>query len=314
MVEREKDVYQQFRQLMDEVHKIIIGNDDIIQQIVIAIFTGNHVLLESVPGMGKTMLAKAIASAMDMEFKRVQCTPDLTATDLTGRLEYDSQKKEHTLEKGVVFTNLLLVDEINRAQPKTQSALLESMGEKSVTLGGTTYQLPQPFTVIATQNPVEHAGTYPLPEAQSDRFMFKSVLKYLPLEEEMLILKSRTSKEKIKKVFNPPEILIIREEIKSSVSISDSILEYILKIVDGTRKRREVQAGGSPRASIAFMESAKSKAFFEGRDYVTVKDIKELAFPVLRHRIILNPDSRDFGVTADDIIAKVLEHAESPVE
>jgi MoxR-like ATPase len=314
MVEHEKDVYQQFRQLTDEVHKVIIGNDDIIQQIVIAIFTGNHVLLESVPGMGKTRLAKAIADAMVMDFKRIQCTPDLTATDIVGKVAVDDKTGEQTAEKGPVFTNLLLVDEINRAQPKTQSALLEAMAEKEVTLKGVTYQLPQPFTVIATQNPIEQAGTFPLPEAQADRFMFKSVLKYLPIEEEMLILKARLSKDKIKKIFNPPEVLIIREEIKSSVSISDSILEYALKIVDGTRKRREVQTGGSPRASISFMEAAKAKAFFEGRDYVTVKDIKEIAFPVLRHRIILNPDSRDFGVTTDDIISKVLERVEAPVE
>ena len=314
MVEREKDVYQQFRQLADEIHKSIIGNDDIIQEIVIAIFTGNHVLLESVPGMGKTMLAKAIADTMDMDFKRVQCTPDLTATDLMGKVTTDKQTKENRIEKGVVFTNLLLVDEINRAQPKTQSALLEAMAEKSVTLLGVTYQLPQPFIVIATQNPVEQEGTFQLTEAQADRFMFKSVLKYLPVEEEMLIIKSKSSKEKIKKIFNPPEVMIIREEIKNSVTVSDSILEYILKIVDGTRKRREVQAGGSPRASISFMESAKAKAFFEGRDYVTVKDIRELAFPILRHRIILNPDSRDFGITTDDIISKVLEHVEEPVQ
>jgi MoxR-like ATPase len=231
-----------------------------------------------------------------------------------GKVAYNAEKKEQVLEKGVVFTNLLLVDEINRAQPKTQSALLEAMGEKSVTLGGVTYQLPQPFTVIATQNPVEQEGTFPLPEAQSDRFMFKSVLKYLPMEDEMLVLKSKLAKEKIGKVFNPPEILIIKEEIKNSVSISDSLLEYILRIVDGTRKRREVQTGGSTRASISLMESSKAKAFFEGRDCVTVKDIKELTFPVLRHRIILNPDSRDFGVTTDDIISKVLEHVEAPVE
>ena len=314
MVEREKDVYQQFRQLTDEVHKVIVGNDEVIQQIVIALFTGNHILLESVPGMGKTVLANSISQAMDMQFKRVQCTPDLTATDLVGKRIYDEDKKEYVLEKGVVFTNLLLVDEINRAHPKTQSALLESMAEKSVTMLGTTYHLPQPFTVIATQNPIEQAGTYPLPEAQSDRFMFKSVLKYLPMEDEILILKTKQSKYKLKKIFNPPEVLIIREEIKESVSISDSILEYMLKLVEGTRVRREVQAGGSPRASIAFMDATKAKAFFEGRDYVTVKDVKELAFPILRHRVILNPDSRDMGVATDDVISKVLDHVEEPVE
>ncbi|MCX6694741.1 MAG: MoxR family ATPase [Candidatus Altiarchaeota archaeon] len=312
MVERDKDVYQQFRQLYDEVHKRIIGEDDTIQCIAIAIFAGGHVLLESVPGMGKTVLSKTISETMDMEFKRIQCTPDLTATDIMGKIRMDEVKKEKVLEKGPIFTNLLLVDEINRAQPVTQSALLEAMAEKTVTFSGASYQLPTPFTVLATQNPVEQMGTYPLPEAQKDRFLFQVNIKYPTLEEEMLIVKSKKSDAKISKIFNPPEILIIREEIKNTVTIPDSILEYGLKIVEATRTRREVATGASPRASIAFSTASKAKAFLEGRNYVTVDDIKSLAFPILRHRIILHPDSRDFGITTDDIIAKVLEHVEAP--
>jgi len=314
MVERDKDVFQQFRQLSDEVHKRIIGNDEVIEDIFISIFAGGHILLESVPGMGKTVLIKSVAEAMDMDFKRVQCTPDLTATDILGRLLFDDAKRETTLDKGPIFTNLLLIDEINRAQAKTQSALLEAMAEQEVTLGGVTHKLPQPFTVLATQNPVEQLGTYPLPEAQKDRFMFMSVMQYLSLEEEMQIVKTKTKKLKINKIFNPPEILIIREEINNNVTMSDSVLEYAIKIIEGTRTRREVSTGGSPRATVDYVRAAKARSFFRGRDYVNAEDVKVLSFPLLRHRIILNPDSKDFGITPDDIIAKVLEHVEPPVE
>jgi MoxR-like ATPase len=313
-LKRDKDVFQQFRQLHDEVHKVIIGEDEVIQAILIAMFTGNHVLLESVPGMGKTVLAKTITQTMDMDFKRVQCTPDLTAHDLVGKVKTDEETGEKHIEKGVVFTNILLCDEINRAKPVTQSAMLEVMEEQQVTLGGVDYKLPQPFTVLATQNPVEQEGTFPLPEAQKDRFVFKVVMKYPTLEEEMMIIKSKGKHETVNKIFNPPEVMIIREEIKNNVTISDNIMEYALKIIQATRTRREVDTGGSPRASVAFLETTKAKAFMEGRDYVTVDDVKELSFPILRHRIILNPDSREMGITTDDIISKVLERVEAPVD
>jgi len=314
MVEKDKDVFQQFRQIADEVHKKIIGNDEVIENILIAVFSGGHILLESVPGMGKTVLIKTIADTMDMQFARIQCTPDLTATDIMGTIRYDEAKKENVLDKGPIFTNLLLIDEINRALPRTQSALLEAMAEGEVTLAGVTHNLTQPFTVLATQNPVEQAGTNPLPEAQKDRFMFMSVMQYLSMEEEMMIIKAKMKDSKVNKIFNPPEILIIREEISQSVTVSDSLLEYLIKIIEGTRVRREVSTGASPRATVDFTKAAKARAFFRGRDFVNAEDVKTLAFPVLRHRIILNPDSKDFGVTTDDIIAKVLEHVEPPVE
>jgi MoxR-like ATPase len=314
MADRDKDVFQQFRQLTDEIHKKVIGNDEVIENILIGVFAGGHVLLESVPGMGKTVLIKAVADTLDMDFKRIQCTPDLVPTDVMGSIKYDESAKEKTLEKGPIFTNILLIDEINRAQPKTQSSLLEAMAEGAVTLGGVSHKLPQPFVVLATQNPVDQLGTYPLPEAQRDRFMFMSVLQYLSLEEEMQIIKTKFKDEAIKHIFNPPEILIIREEIKNNVTISDTVLEYALKIIGGSRTRREVSTGGSPRATIDFIKAAKARAFFRGRDYVTAEDIKMLAFPVLRHRILLNPDSKDFGVTTDDIIAKVLDRVEPPVD
>jgi MoxR-like ATPase len=314
MVERDKDVFQQFRQLGDEIHKRVVGNDEVIENILIGIFCGGHILLESVPGMGKTVLIKTVSDTMDMDFKRIQCTPDLQASDIMGRVLVDDKSGEQRLEKGPVFTNMLLIDEINRAQPKTQSALLQAMEEQEVTLAGVTHKLPQPFTVLATENPVEQQGTFPLPEAQKDRFMFMSVMQYLTLEEEMLIIKKKTTGKEIQKIFNPPEILIIREEIKENTTISDSILEYAIKIIEGTRTRREVATGASPRASVSMINAAKARAFFRGRDFANTEDIKTLAFPILRHRIILNPDSKDFGITPDDIISKVLEHVEPPVD
>ncbi len=314
MVERDKDIYQQFNQLYDEIHKRIVGNEDVIQEIVICIFAGGHILLESVPGMGKTVLTNVIADAMDSTFKRIQCTPDLTPTDIVGKRTWDEHQKKYVLEEGPVFTNILLVDEVNRAPPKTQSAMLEVMAEGKVTIGGETYKLPDAFTTIATENPVEQEGTFPLPEAQMDRFIFKVVLQYLTAEQEINILKSQHSREPINKVFNPAEILVIRKEIEENVFIADSILEYVVRLVDATRTRREVMTGASPRALIAFQKAARAKAFLEGRDFVTPSDIKRLAFPILRHRLILNPDSQDFGVTADDVIAKVLSRVEAPLD
>ena len=314
MVERDKDVFQQFRQLGDEIHKRVVGNDEVIENIIIAIFAGGHILLESVPGMGKTVLIKTVSETMEMDFSRIQCTPDLAASDIMGRLHIDEKTGAQTLLKGPVFTNLLLIDEINRAQPKTQSALLQAMEEQEITLGGTTYKLPQPFTVLATENPVDQLGTYPLPEAQKDRFMFMSVMQYLTLEEEMLIIKKKAKSADIEKIFNPPEILIIRDEINNNITISDSVLEYAIRIIGGTRTRREVATGASPRASVMFTVAARARAFFRGRDFVNADDIKALSFPMLRHRIILNPDSKEFGITPDDIISKVLEHVEPPVE
>ncbi len=310
----EKNVAQQFARLYDEVHKRIVGNDDVIQEILVALLCGGHVLLESVPGMGKTMLAKTIADALDCDFKRIQGTPDLTTKDITGELVYDEKTKTRVLRKGPVFTNILLVDEINRTPPMTQAALLEVMEEKNVTIGGTTYPLPKPFIVLATENPLEQKGVYPLPEAQKDRFLFKTVVRYLSKEDEISIIKSKLYDKPINKIFNPAEILIIRNEIKDSVKISDSVLDYAVRIVEETRNRKELQTGGSPRASIAFMDAAKAMIFLEGRDYVTVADIKRLAYPILRHRIILNPEYREMMISPDEIIKKILEKVEAPID
>jgi MoxR-like ATPase len=312
MIERDKDVYAQFQRMVSEIHKEIIGVEDVIENTLIAIFSDGHILLESVPGMGKTMLARAVADTLDCSFKRVQCTPDLSTKDLLGEVVFDEEKKKYTLHKGPIFTNLLLVDEINRAPPITQSALLECMAEKQVTLSGQSYPMPQPFTIIATQNPVEQAGTYVLPEAQKDRFMVKVSVKYPRPEDEISIVKSKLKVEQIQKVFSPAEVLIIRDEIKNNVSMSDTLLDYVVRIIDATRERREVATGASPRASIAFMRAGKTRAFLYGRDHVTAEDIQLLAYPILRHRLILNPNVAEYGTTADDIIEKILKNIEAP--
>jgi len=312
-VERDKDIKQQFAQLYNEVHKVIVGSEDVIEDIVIALFAGGHILLESVPGMGKTVLTNTISKTLECDFKRIQGTPDLTPSDIIGGMIYDENTKQYILRKGPVFTNILLLDEINRAPPKTQSALLEAMEERHVTISGKSYPIPQPFTVIATQNPLEQEGVYPLPEAQQDRFLFKTVLKYLSTEEEILIMKSKLSEREIATVFNPAEIRIIQKEIKDTVFMADSILDYTVRIIDETRHRKELATGASPRASIAFMTTAKARAFIEGRDHVTPQDIKKLAFPIMRHRIILYPEYQDMGTTTDDIIAKILQKVQAPM-
>lgn len=309
----DRDVYQQFARLYDEIRKRIVGNEEVVECILIALLCDGHVLLESVPGMGKTMLAKTISETLNCEFKRIQGTPDLTATDITGKLIYDDKKDTHYLRKGPVFTNILLVDEINRTQPMTQAALLEVMEEKKVTMGGVSYELPKPFIVLATENPVEQRGVYPLPEAQKDRFLFKVVMEYLSIEKEADILKTKLRMGKLKTIFNPAEILILRKEVKESVTIDDSIVDYMIRIVDETRNRREFQTGASPRASIAFMQTSKAKVFLEGRSNVTVADIRGLAYPILRHRVILNPEFVEMRVTPDQVIAKIMDKIEAPM-
>ena len=313
-IERDKDIKQQFASIYNEIHKVIIGHEDIVENVLIALFASGHVLLESVPGMGKTALTNAIAATLDCVFKRVQCTPDLAASDIQGMSKYNEELGKWELIKGPVFTNILLVDEINRAPPKTQAALLEAMAEQEVTLGGATHELPKPFIVIATQNPIEQMGTYPLPEAQLDRFMFKAVVKYLSPEEEIMIMKSKLKQEKLEKIFNPAEIRIIQKDIFENVFVSDSILEYAVNIINESRSRREIMAGGSPRASIAFMGGVKARAFIEGRDYAIVEDVKKLAFPILRHRILLYPHFEEMGMTSDDVIAKILQKVEAPMD
>ncbi len=312
--ERDRDLKQSFAQLYDEVHKIVIGNDKVIEEILIALFCGGHILLESVPGTGKTIMSKTISRTMDCKYSRVQGTPDLGVKDILGGSFHDENTGQYNLNKGPIFTNILLMDEVNRSPPKTQASLLEAMEEQVVSVGGVTYPLPKPFIVLATQNPIEQEGVFPLPEAQLDRFLFKAVIEYPSPEQEMMIAKSKLVDQTPEIIFNPAEILIIQKEIKDTVKIPDSILEYAVKIVQATRTRKEIRVGAGPRASIALMQTSKAKAFFEGRDYVTAVDIKRLVHPILRHRILLYPEYSSMRVTPDDIITKILDIIESPME
>ena len=312
MIEKDRDVGQQFLRLVDEVHKRVVGMNEAIETILVAIFSGGHILLESVPGMGKTMMSRTIAETLDCTFKRVQCTADLKPADLVGESLFNKLEDRYDFKRGPVFTNLLLVDEINRAPPLTQSALLEVMEEKQATVRGTSYELPRPFTVLATQNPVEQVGTYQLPEAQKDRFLFKVIITYPSKEDEINIVKSKMEELIIEKIFNPAEIIILQQEIKDNVNVSDTLVEYAVKIVEETRIFRGVQTGASLRASLNFSNTSKVRAFLHGRDHVILEDIQYLAFPMLRHRLILDPNVKEFGTTTDDVIGKILARIEPP--
>lgn len=313
------EISEKIRKCEEEISKGIIGQKDIIRNVLVAIFADGNVLLEGMPGMGKTQLVKTIGKVLDLKFSRIQFTPDLMPADVVGTniVVKENDNTVFKFEKGPVFTNLLLADEINRATPKTQSALLEAMGEKTVTVGKTTYEMPRPFMVLATQNPIEQEGTYPLPEAQLDRFLFKLNVDFPNLQElkEIMDLTLTNEKTEINAVLQGDEILKIREAIRE-VKIADSVKEYALKLILATHPEIEegaeivkkyVEAGASPRAAQGIISGAKVRAVMEGRLNVSFEDIKELAYPILRHRLILNFDAITEGLTEESIIDKLLE-------
>lgn len=313
------EVSEKIRKCEQEISKGIIGQKDIIREVLIAIFADGNVLLEGMPGMGKTQLVKTIGKVLNLKFSRIQFTPDLMPADVVGTniVVKEGDKTLFKFEKGPVFTNLLLADEINRATPKTQSALLEAMGEKTVTVGKKTYEMSKPFMVLATQNPIEQEGTYPLPEAQLDRFLFKLNVDFPNLQELKAIMDLTLTNDKteINSVLEGDEILRIRELIRE-VKIADSVMEYALKLILATHPEIEdgadivkkyVEAGASPRAAQGIISGAKVRAVMEGRLNVSFEDIKELAYPVLRHRIILNFDAITEGLTVESIIGTLLE-------
>jgi len=279
-------------------------------KVILAVFFSNgHVLLEDVPGTGKTMLARAIARSFDLGFKRVQFTPDLLPNDLIGLYIYDKNKNEFILKKGPIFTNILLGDEINRATPRTQSALLESLAENQVSIDGITHRLEDNFFVIATQNPIEFEGTFPLPEAQLDRFMIRISLGYPDTENEINMLNSQEKKHpiyEINKVSNAEEIKSVKEEIKN-ILVADEIKEYIVEITNRTRNHKDIKVGASPRGSIALMHLSKSMAAIEGREFVIPDDVKKIAPYVLAHRIILKAEAKIKKVSTYKLIDEILE-------
>jgi len=308
-----KKVYEE---ILSEMGNVIAGQKEVIEQILISIFTKNHALLEGFPGLGKTLIVSTLADIMDLKFKRIQCTPDLMPSDITGTyvVEEEAGKKTFRFEKGPVFTNILLADEINRATPKTQSALLEAMQERQVSVGTSTFTLDKPFFVLATQNPIEMEGTYPLPEAQVDRFIMKILVKYPELENEDRIIDLYTGGEtpNVRKILGKEQLLGI-QELTRMMPISNEIKKYALDIVTRTRPenggiaKEFLDYGASPRASIGLILAGKANALIDGRDYVSKKDIQKMAYPILRHRLILNFNSEREGITTDDVIERILK-------
>ncbi|MBO3799233.1 MAG: MoxR family ATPase [Nitrososphaerota archaeon] len=304
---------QKIEEFKKEVHKAVVGYDDIIDGLLIALVSGGHVLLEGVPGIAKTLLAKSFAQALSLKFSRVQFTPDLVPSDITGTSVFDQKRGEFRFKEGPVFTNVLLADEINRSPPKVQSALLECMQEKYVTADGKSYPLPDPFFVIATQNPIEMEGVYPLPEAQVDRFMFKLVMKYPSREEEKIMLSSYVSTDipAVNPVLDVKQLQTIREEVRK-ITMESKVFDYILDIVEATRKDERVMLGASPRASLQMALASRVRALIKGRNYVSPSDVKSVAPNILRHRIILKPEAELDGLKTDILISELLEKVPVP--
>jgi MoxR-like ATPase len=306
-------------QIKEEVGRVLVGQEEFLQLLLVCMFTGGHALIEGVPGLGKTLAARVLSEAADVNFHRIQFTPDMMPSDVTGTNIYDMDSQSFHLKKGPLFTNFLLADEINRTPPKTQSALLEAMEENRISIDGTDYILEDPFMVFATQNPVEFEGTYPLPEAQLDRFLMKLLVNYPEISEEIKLLQNynkgfnakKLEDINIRKVVNRDIIRQCKREIED-VRVDDSIMEYIMSIVTSTRESHNLLLGASPRASIALLMSAKTLASMEGRDYVVPDDIQYLAPPVLRHRLIVKPEAEIDGVRPDDVINQILGSVKVP--
>lgn len=299
--------------IFNEINKVIIGKADIINYLVLGLLSEGNILMEGFPGVAKTTIAKTFAAALGCDFKRIQFTPDIMPADITGTYIYNQKKGDFELRKGPVFSNIILADEINRASPKSQSALLECMEERQVSLEGNTMKIPAPFMVIATQNPIDLEGTYPLPEAQIDRFLFKLNVEYPDEKEEldMLITKDRGVSIEIKKVTNPERIKDMIEAVRT-VYIDEKVMRYIRDLVIRTRNTKDILIGASPRASVALLKASKSYAAINGRDYVIPDDIKYLLPVVLRHRLILTPESEFSGLALQDIINDIMNQVEIP--
>ena len=308
-----------FERMKQEAQKVIVGQTALFELVVVGLFSGGHILLEGVPGTAKTLIAKTLAMVVSGQFSRVQFTPDLMPSDIVGTSVYDLTTNQFNLKRGPVFTNVLLADEINRAPAKTQSALLECMEERQVSIDGVRHELPAPFIVLATQNPIEYEGTYPLPEAQLDRFLFKLHVDYPGPEVETQILMNyhegfdatRLEAVGVENVIDSISLQECQEEIQK-ITVEDSIFNYIVSLAEASRKSNELVLGGSPRASIALLLASKTYAALQGRDYILPDDVKYLAPHVYRHRILLKPDAEIEGLTSDDIIDRLLAEVEIP--
>ncbi len=315
-VDKASHVIQQIR---DEIGKAIIGQRDVIDQVLIALFAAGHVLIEGVPGLGKTLLVKALSKTFDGAFSRIQFTPDLMPSDVSGHVMYDQRSERFNIRRGPVFTNLLLADEINRAPAKTQSSLLEVMQEQQVTIEGKAMPVPRPFMTLATQNPIEQEGTYPLPEAQLDRFLLKIQLDYPSEQEEAAMVKAVTTGHigdvldvsEVASVVKPETILAL-QKIAARIQVDAQVNEYAVRITRATRNWQGISLGAGPRGGIALIRAARAAALLAGRDYVTPDDIKTIALPALRHRVALSPELELEGHNTDFVLSTILEKVDAP--
>ena len=311
------DLNNSVQKIRDEISKVIVGQQQLIDLMLAGVLADGHILIEGVPGVAKTLAAKLLARTIDVQFSRIQFTPDLMPSDVLGTSVFNPQTATFQFKHGPIFSNIVLIDEINRSPAKTQAALFEVMEEKQITFDGITYPMSAPFLVLATQNPVEHEGTYRLPEAQLDRFMFKIEIKYPSLQEEIKILEyaheGRTInfKDVVKPVLSANEIILYRQQI-NNLHIENKILEFIASIVQETRNNKALYLGASPRASVAMLKGAKAIAAINGRDFITPDDVIAVAHVVLRHRLILTPEKEMEGVTVDETIDAILKKIEVP--
>ncbi len=313
------EIEARFQQVVDEVEKVLVGQSELVEATLIAVLCEGNVLIEGVPGLGKTLLVNALGRVLKCDFRRIQFTPDLMPSDVTGNSIFNMKDQEFTFKAGPIFTNLLLADEINRAPAKTQSALLEAMQERQVTVDGASYLLDRPFITIATQNPLEQEGTYPLPEAQLDRFMFKLIVDYPTAPQECRILTDLAEGRDNRNLdscgvlprLSGEEIMQLQSKI-TEVIVEPTIIEYIGAIVQKTRNWHAVEVGASPRASVNILLASRAMAACNGRDFVVPDDVKELALWVLRHRLRLRPEAEIEGVQTDDVIREILDSVEAP--
>lgn len=313
------DAEEKVREVLDQIGGVVLGQEDVLRQMMVALLAGGHALLEGVPGTAKTLAIRSLALALDLRFGRVQFTPDLMPTDLTGVNVLDELRREFVFHPGPIFTELLLADEINRAPAKTQASLLEAMQERQVTADGKTRPLPPAFTVFASQNPVEYEGTYPLPEAQLDRFLLKIVVGYPGAEAERAILDryvdgfsaDRSESYGIRPTLGAGELLALRRAVEAT-HVEPAVRDYITRIVRATREEPSFALGASPRAGVALFLASRAEALLSGRDFVTPDDVKRLALPVLRHRVLLTPDAEVEGESADARLAAMLDTLRAP--
>lgn len=310
-----KRIAETSERVLSQLESAVVGSSFNLRLLWATLLTGGHVLLEGVPGLGKTLMVRSLARVVDADFSRIQFTPDLMPADVTGTKVYDPQTGRFSFKKGPVFTHLLLADEINRTPPKTQSSLLEAMEEGQVSIDGDSMPLPTPFFVVATQNPLEYEGTYPLPEAQLDRFSVKLIIDYPGEEEETSLLRehrlSAGRESRLEKVVDVEDLLSLREEV-DGITVEESVLRYIIAIIRNTRKDPRITLGASPRSGLSLLSISRALAAMEGRHFVTPDDVKDAVKPVLRHRIILTPEAELEGMKADDVIEEIVRSIQIP--